>query len=219
MFQAKSSLEVAIDLFNSKIVIKAMDHLDKVVIVFSPECSKAKLLKIKILIAEKDYSGAIAETGYILKSDESNLEALLLRGQAYYYLVDHDVALRHYQKGLRLDPEHSGLKKAYFGLKNLIKKTKSMVAEFKSAKHVLELTGWFICFPHAEENLAKGKLRLAVEDFKGALALDPNHTAYNVHLYLELCKVLIKLARGKDALDSCTAALDIDGELIDALVQ
>ncbi|XP_020518736.1 dnaJ protein P58IPK homolog isoform X3 [Amborella trichopoda] len=93
MFQAKSSLEVAIDLFNSKIVIKAMDHLDKVVIVFSPECSKAKLLKIKILIAEKDYSGAIAETGYILKSDESNLEALLLRGQAYYYLVDHDVAL------------------------------------------------------------------------------------------------------------------------------
>ncbi|KAL4189250.1 hypothetical protein AMTRI_Chr08g164570 [Amborella trichopoda] len=125
MFQAKSSLEVAIDLFNSKIVIKAMDHLDKVVIVFSPECSKAKLLKIKILIAEKDYSGAIAETGYILKSDESNLEALLLRGQAYYYLVDHDVALRHYQKGLRLDPEHSGLKKAYFGLKNLIKKTKS----------------------------------------------------------------------------------------------
>ncbi|XP_011620841.1 dnaJ protein P58IPK homolog B isoform X1 [Amborella trichopoda] len=196
MFQAKSSLEVAIDLFNSKNVIKAMDHLDKVVLVFSPECSKAKLLKIKILIAEKDYSGAIAETGYILKSDESNLEALLLRGQAYYYLVDHDVALRHYQKGLRLDPEHSGLKKAYFGLKNLIKKTKS-----------------------AEENLAKGKLRLAVEDFKGALALDPNHTAYNVHLYLELCKVLIKLGRGKDALDSCTAALDIDGELIDALVQ
>ncbi|XP_020518735.1 dnaJ protein P58IPK homolog isoform X2 [Amborella trichopoda] len=127
MFQAKSSLEVAIDLFNSKIVIKAMDHLDKVVIVFSPECSKAKLLKIKILIAEKDYSGAIAETGYILKSDESNLEALLLRGQAYYYLVDHDVALRHYQKGLRLDPEHSGLKKAYFGLKNLIKKTKSRI--------------------------------------------------------------------------------------------
>ncbi|ERM99360.1 hypothetical protein AMTR_s00108p00145500 [Amborella trichopoda] len=33
-----------------------------------------------------------------------------------------------------------------------------------------------------EDNLAKGKLRLAVEDFKGALALDPNHTAYHVHL-------------------------------------
>lgn len=37
----------------------------------------------------------------------------------------HDL-FRHYQKGLRLDPEHSELKKAYFGLKNLLKKTKSV---------------------------------------------------------------------------------------------
>lgn len=105
-------------------------------------------------------------------------------------------SLRHYQKGLRLDPEHSDLKKAYFGLKNLLKKTKS-----------------------AEDNVEKGKLRLAVEDFKGALALDPNHTAYNVHLHLGLCKVLVKLGRGKDALTSCTEALNIDEELIEALVQ
>lgn len=36
------------------------------------------------------------------------------------------IVYRHYQKGLRLDPEHSELKKAYFGLKNLLKKTKSV---------------------------------------------------------------------------------------------
>lgn len=58
-----------------------------------------------------------------------------------------------------------------------------------------------------------------MEDFKGALALDPNHTAYNVHLHLGLCKVLVKLGRGKDALTSCTEALNIDEELIEALVQ
>lgn len=34
--------------------------------------------------------------------------------------------IRHYQKGLRLDPEHADLKKAYFGLKTLLKKTKSV---------------------------------------------------------------------------------------------
>ncbi|XWS66900.1 hypothetical protein CRYUN_Cryun05aG0240600 [Craigia yunnanensis] len=156
----------------------------------------AKLLKVKLLLAAKDYSTAISETGYILKQDENNLEALLLRGRAYYYLADHDVAQRHYQKGLRLDPEHSKLKKAYFGLKNLLKKTKS-----------------------AEDNVNKGKLRLAVEDYKGALALDPNHLAHNVHLHLGLCKVLVKLGRGKDALRSCSEALDIDGELLEALVQ
>lgn len=58
-----------------------------------------------------------------------------------------------------------------------------------------------------------------MEDYKAALALDPNHTAHNVHLHLGLCKVLVKLGRGKDALSSCTDALDIDGELLEALVQ
>lgn len=76
-----------------------------------------------------------------------------------------------------------------------------------------------ICYVQAEDNVNKGKLRLAVEDFKGALSLDPNHHAHNVHLHLGLCKVLVALGRGKDALISCTEALNIDEHLIDALVQ
>lgn len=53
---------------------------------------QAKLLKVKLLLAVKDYSAAISESGFILKEDDNNLEALLLRGRAYYYLADHDVA-------------------------------------------------------------------------------------------------------------------------------
>lgn len=71
----------------------------------------------------------------------------------------------------------------------------------------------------AEDNVNKGKLRVAVEEYRAALALDPNHLAHNVHLHLGLCKLLVKLGRGKDALSSCNDALDIDGELLDALVQ
>lgn len=71
----------------------------------------------------------------------------------------------------------------------------------------------------AEDNEKKGKLRIAVEDFKAALAVDPNHLAHNVHLQLGLCKVLVKLGRGKEALSSCNEALNIDGELLEALVQ
>ncbi|KAL5546184.1 hypothetical protein UlMin_005871 [Ulmus minor] len=196
LHQAQSALDSALTLFESAQYAKSLEFVEKVVLVFSPACSKAKILKVKLLIATGDYSGAISESGYILKENEDNLEALLLRGRAYYYLADHDVAIRHYQKGLRLDPEHSDLKKAYFGLKNLLKKTKS-----------------------AEDNVNKGKLRLAVEDYKAALALDPNHSAHNVHLHLGLCKVLVKLGRGKDALSSCNEVLDIDGELLEALVQ
>lgn len=196
LLQAKTALDSAFDLYDSGDFTKALSYISKVVLVFSPGCLKAKILKVKLLLALKDYSATISETGFILKEDENNLEALLIRGRAYYYLADHDVASRHYQKGLRLDPEHSELKKAYFGLKNLLKKTKS-----------------------AEDNASKGKLRVSVEDFRSALALDPNHTAHNVHLHLGLCKVLVKLGRGKDAITSCTEALDIDGELDEALVQ
>lgn len=56
---------------------------------------QAKFLKIKLLLSVKDYSAAISETGFLLKEDEDNLEALLLRGRAYYYLADHDIALRY----------------------------------------------------------------------------------------------------------------------------
>ncbi|PIN23378.1 Molecular chaperone (DnaJ superfamily) [Handroanthus impetiginosus] len=196
LHQALNALDSANNLFDSGDFTKALEYIEKVVLVFSPACSKAKLLKARSLIATKDYSSAISETGYILKEDEDNLEALLLRGRAYYYLADHDVATRHYQKGLRLDPEHGELKKAYFGLKNLLKKTKS-----------------------AEDNASKGKLRLAVEEYKAALAFDPNHSAHNVHLHLGLCKVLVKLGRGKDAVTSCTEVLEIDGDLVEALVQ
>ncbi|KAL0409899.1 UNVERIFIED_CONTAM: DnaJ protein P58IPK [Sesamum latifolium] len=196
LYQAQNALSSANNLFDSGDFTKALEYIDKVVLVFSPACPKAKLLKVGLLLASKDYSNAISETGYILKEDEDNLEALLLRGRAYYYLADHDVATRHYQKGLRLDPEHGELKKAYFGLKNLLKKTKS-----------------------AEDNASKGKLRLAVEEYKAALALDPNHTAHNIHLHLGLCKVFVKLGRGKDAVTSCTEVLEIDEDLVEALVQ
>ncbi|KAF6167937.1 hypothetical protein GIB67_027715 [Kingdonia uniflora] len=194
--QAQSAIDTAFNLFDSDEFAKALEYIDKVVLVFCPACLKAKLLKAKLLLALQDYSGAIADTGYMLKEDENNLEALLLRGRGYYYLADHDVSLRHFQKGLRLDPEHSELKKAYFGLKKLLKKSKS-----------------------AEDNANKSKFRLAVEEFKEALAIDPSHIAHNVHLHLGLCKVLVKLGRGKDALSSCNEALNIDGELLEALVQ
>ncbi|CAK8543836.1 unnamed protein product [Lathyrus sativus] len=196
LLQAQSALETAQSLYESGNYTKSLEYIEKVVLVFSPACTKAKLLKVRLLIADKEYEGAIAESGILLKEDENNLEALLLRGRGYYYLADHDVATRHYQKGLRLDPEHSKLKKAYFGLKNLLKKSKS-----------------------AEDNASKGKLRVAVEEFKNALAIDPDHRAHNVNLHLGLCKVLVRLGRGKDALNSCSEALNIDEELIDALVQ
>lgn len=196
LHQAKSTLDLATSSFESGDVARAQEYLDKVVLVLSPDCSKARLLKSRVLLKIKDYSGAVAEAGRVLKSDENDLEALLLRGKGYYYLADHDVAVRHYQKGLRLDPEHSELKKEYFKLKNLLKKSKN-----------------------AEDLADKSKFRMAVEEFKAALEMDPEHLAFNVNLHLGLCKVLVKLGRAKDAVSSCSSALETNSELVEALIK
>lgn len=55
---------------------------------------QARLLQAKLLLKTKDYDGVAVEAGQVLKQDDTNLEALLLRGQAYFYLGDNDLALR-----------------------------------------------------------------------------------------------------------------------------
>ena len=60
---------------------------------------------------------------------------------------------------------------------------------------------------------------MAVEEYKAALELDPENSAFNINLYLGLCKVLVTLGRGNDALSSCSSALDINGDLVEALIK
>jgi DnaJ family protein C protein 3 len=47
-------------------------------------------------------------------------------------------------------------------------------------------------------------------------ASNPGHALYNGHLYLGVCKTLVKLGRGNEAINGCTKALRIDEELVDA---
>ena len=42
----------------------------------------------------------------MLKVQSSSIEALVLRGEAYYYMMELDLAMRHFREGLRMDPEH-----------------------------------------------------------------------------------------------------------------
>ncbi|GJT32175.1 DnaJ protein P58IPK [Tanacetum coccineum] len=74
LHQAQSALGSANSLFDSRDYTKALDLIDKM----------AKILKVKLLFATKDYAWDILEVGFILKEDEDNLDALLLRGHAYY---------------------------------------------------------------------------------------------------------------------------------------
>ena len=66
-----------------------------------------------------DWYETVADTGKALKIEGDNLEALELRGRAYYVLGEFEMAMNHYRKGLQLDPEHAGIKELYRTLKKL----------------------------------------------------------------------------------------------------
>lgn len=52
-------------------------------------------------------------TGKLLKAEPGHREALVLRGDAYFYLNDVDLAKRHYGEALKYDPDYSGAQKQF----------------------------------------------------------------------------------------------------------
>src|SRR5689334_3427937 len=87
------------------------------------ESARMILIKARCALQAKSYHDAIAETRRVLSSDASNLDALAIRGAAYYGLGEHEAALTHFREGLRLDPEHKLLKSTYKKLRALQKAT------------------------------------------------------------------------------------------------
>lgn len=61
----------------------------------------------------------VAATGRLLKASPGHLEALVLRGRAYFYLSDHDLAKRHFGEALKYDPDYTAARKEFNKVKDL----------------------------------------------------------------------------------------------------
>jgi DnaJ family protein C protein 3 len=71
-------------------------------------------MEATLLLRRGDWDQVVATTGRLLKNEPSNLQALVLRGQGYFYSGDHDLAKRHFGEALKYDPDHKEAK-AEFG--------------------------------------------------------------------------------------------------------
>ena len=58
-----------------------------------------------------------------------------MRGRAHYMLGEHDMAQRHAQEGLRMDPEHSGCKDLYRLVRKLSKLDAKAADEEKHGRY------------------------------------------------------------------------------------
>ena len=153
---------------------------------------KRALLSFKL----GDYFEVLADSGKALKAKKDNLDALELRANAYYRLADHDMAMRHHREGLKFDPEHKGLKRAY-------KRTKKLHKAFK--QH--------------EMHLNAGHYDQALNRLKFCSAVDPSHDEFNKKVFTKICEIQLKhMKNSKEALLACDRAIAIDENYGDALV-
>lgn len=67
--------------------------------------------------------------------------------------------------------------------------------------------------------MEKNKLRTAVEAYYAALEVVPDHDLHNIKLNMGLCKALVKLGRGKDAVTRCSLVVGMDSASVEALQQ
>jgi hypothetical protein len=76
------ALQVLVDSGDFKGADHALSRLNKV----SGDCTHARLLAAKMYLKEGNYEKVSWETGRLLKNEPNNVQALLTRGESFFYL-------------------------------------------------------------------------------------------------------------------------------------
>lgn len=105
-----------------------------------------------------------------MKSQPENLDALYLRGKAFYYLGQNDAAINHFREALKYDPENSKCK-----------------AEFKKIKKVDK------ALSAGDSFLSQGKAQDALAEFTTALETDSENPVILPRIYLSQCKCYVQV--------------------------
>ena len=174
-----------------------LEHLAEVLEKYaSDQPSHLLLLRARAHYDRKDWYECIAESGKALKQTPDDLEALELRGSAYYFLADHAMAKTHWQQALRSDPEHPGCKSGYKKLRSLTKKDAA-----------------------GDKHAATGDHEKAVEQWVSALSVDASHAVFHASTNLKIAASYLELKDYSNAKRHCDAVLSHDDKNVDALIR
>ncbi|XP_018015592.1 dnaJ homolog subfamily C member 7 isoform X3 [Hyalella azteca] len=132
----------------------------------------------------------------ILVSDNNHADALYVRGLCRYYQDNQDAAFQHFQKVLRLVPDHNKAKETYKRAKLLNQKKEEGNAAFKM-----------------------GDFARAYDIYSEALKIDVLNKNTNSKLYCNRATVAAKLGRLEQAISDCTAALQLDDSYVKAYLR
>jgi len=162
----------------------------------APTCEKYKLMKAECLAFLGRYQEAQEIANDILHLHKGSADAIYVRGLCLYYEDNIDKAFSHFQQVLRLAPDHGKAMDQYKRAKQLKKKKEDGNEAFK------------LC-----------KFADAVKLYSEALEIDPFNKKTNAKLYFNRATALSRLAKTKEAIQDCTAALNLDETYLKALLR
>ena len=142
----------------------------------------------------EDYYGTISDTGRVLKSHPKHLDAYQLRGEAYFRLGEHDMAVKHFREALKLDPEHSGCKAGHKAVKNITKKEK-----------------------RGDDAYGRGEKKEAINHWRQAMEADPTHLAFILPMRLKVSGALSEIGEHAEAIKEAVAHI-VFQESVDGLI-
>lgn len=148
------------------------------------DCVPAQMLEARMYLEAAEWEQVVAVTGRLLKSDERQLEALVLRGKAYFYLNDHDMAKRHFGEALKYDPDYPAARREFNKVKDYDKKR-----------------------ARADRAAEAGEWKDAEVLYIEALHVDQDHRKGNVALWWGLCRARAHVGRHDDAVEACGSVL------------
>ncbi|XP_046676525.1 dnaJ homolog subfamily C member 7 isoform X2 [Homalodisca vitripennis] len=162
----------------------------------APACTRLKVLKAECLAYLGRYQEAQELANDIVSADQTNADAIYVRGMCLYYQDNVERAFSHFQHVLKLAPDH-----------------KKAIDIYKKARKMKDLK------EQGNEAFNSGKLAEAYSLYSEALTIDPNNISTNSKLYSNRATVSYKLGRLNEAVTDCTAALNLDSKYLKALLR
>lgn len=162
----------------------------------APAARRLKLTKAECLALLSRYAEAEEMANDVLRLDQTNADALLVRGLCFYYQDNIERAFLHFKQVLLMAPDHAKARDIFRRAKLLKTKKEEGNDAFKA-----------------------GRYQEAHELYTATLIIDPNNKLTNAKVYFNRAVVLVKLGKLKEALGDCDRAIELDETYIKAYLR
>lgn len=187
--------ELADEAYQSEDYRKVIYLMDRA-LQHSNYCSQYLILKAECLALLGRYQESQEIVNDIVMKDQTNSDALFVRGMCLYYQDNAEKAFQHFQRVLQYSPDHLRAKSFY-------KKAKLLQTKKELGNQAFKL----------------GKWQEAYDLYTESLTIDPNNKTLNATLYFNRATTCSKLNKLDECIEDCTRAIDLDANYLKAYLR